>query len=283
MNNNLIKTGIDYSKKTKGFDKILFKNDIVDLKTKQLTTLLINLGKNLFDKTNFDMKNCYFDYIRNDILADMIKSFDFENKLIIQEYIKDWSEQNILPFNESQMSLYEFASICIRLYLLMKTNEFIDNKINDNRIYAKYSSDDINKFNRDKYFYIFNDYYIEDLDETEREHFNINSSNIKYNIEYSKLKEYVFRLYNDMNKTYNLIQIAQMVYFDKKTKKGKIIKYHKSPLSAVFTYIGTRFCNNDKNITECWHCGYYMEVENDNTHYHDDCYFEHERLRKKNR
>lgn len=284
MNKQLIfeKTNNIYYKK-KGYDKVMLSSKtICDINTQKLTKMIINLGKDLFDTIKIDMSKLTFNHLQiDDNLTNAIVTYDINNKYFICNLIENWYKENIVPFRNNEMlDIYRFCSICIRLFLINKTIDFVINKTNHD--YIKYNIDDKNKFNRNKYFYIFNDYYIEDLDENDLVVFNIDTSNINYNIKYGKLREYATRLYNDMQKTYNISQISTGIYFDREKKKNYMYRYHLTPLSAVFNYIGERICKDNKDITQCWQCGYYMEVDNRNTHYHDECSWEHDKERKKN-
>lgn len=284
MKEELYRKTADYFKKVNGFDKVLLNDSIIDLNTNLLITKIINLGRDLFDILNIDMKNKFFDYLRNDILAQDIQHFDYTNELIIENTIEKWSENcTISPYDKEKINLYQFASISIRIYLMMKTYNFISNRMNSYKDYVCYDINDKNTLNRNKYFYIFNDYFLEELSENDRNKIPFGTLNFNYNISYAKIKEYLFRLYNDVNKVYKLVQFSSKIQFSKEEKQGKIFTYHETPISAVYKKLGEIFCSNNGRIIQCVHCGYYLEVENANTQYHRECYEEHERLRKKNK
>ena len=50
---------------------------------------------------------------------------------------------------------------------MMKTYNFIGNRMNSYKEYVPYNITDKNTLNRNKYFYIFNDYFLEELSENE--------------------------------------------------------------------------------------------------------------------
>lgn len=284
MNEQLIFENHDIIyKKKRGYDKVMLPSGIIsDINTRKLTTKILNLGKELFDMLKIDMHKLTFNHLKiDDNLTNTIVSYDIKNEFSVYNLIEKWYTDNIIPFNNNEMlDTYRFCSICIRLYLINKTIDFINNKTDHD--YIKYNIDDRNKFNRNKYFYIYNDYYIEDLNNDILLSFNIDKIDITYDIKYSKLREYATKLYNDMQKVFKISQISTGVFFDKKKQKNYMFRYHLTPLSAVFNYIGERICKDNKAITQCWQCGYYMEVDNGNIHYHSDCFCEHDNERKKN-
>lgn len=280
---NIYIKDVDYFKKRTGYDKVYLNASIVDLNTKKFTKEIINLGRSLFDEIDFNMKNKFFNYLKNDILVQDIQYYDYQNKLVIEKKIKEkFEDWNMIPYIDNNINIYQFASIAIRIYLMKKANDFVDNQTSDFQSKIIKNIEDKNKLNKNKYLYIFNDYYLEDLSEPNKTNFICGNYDINYDVKFSKIKEYVFRLYNDLNMKYNLIQFSSKVYFDRSSKQGKIFTYHQTPISSVYKYLGESFCNNDGKIIQCQECGYYLEVTNSNTHYHDECYFERERRRKRN-
>ena len=111
MNGELYRETDDYFKKVNGFDKVLLNDSIIDLNTNLLMTKIINLGRDLFDILNIDMKNKFFDYLRNDILVQDIQHFDYTNKLIIENTVKNWCKNCSNYYHD-----YYWTKILISIY-----------------------------------------------------------------------------------------------------------------------------------------------------------------------
>ena len=289
--NTLIKNGKTYLTST-GYDRIImfgnyieqldhnttptidFKTGEFDLNTKELTSKVLNLGKDLLMYIGNDLQNTYIDFLNHDFLKQKLIDYDFKNHLIISDTIVKWYKDTIYPFNNLYNDEYTFASICIRLYAILKCfNKIITRKENTS------SARPVGEHRNDLYF-LFNDYIIEDMDENDYSKYTAGCKKVNHKIDDDIVLKYINRLFNDINTKHSIWSFSKKLIINK-DNKNDILLYYTSPISAVYNLIATLLCDKEAHIKECQYCGYYMKVDNLHQEYHDECHLKVDLNRKK--
>lgn len=251
-----------------------FKTGEFDLNTKELTSKVLNLGKDLLMYIGNDLQNTYIDFLNHDFLKQKLRNYDFKNHLIISDTIVKLYKDTIYPFNNLYNDEYTFASICIRLYATLKCfNKIITRKENTS------SARPVGEHRNDLYF-LFNDYIIEDMDENNYSKYTAGCKKVNHKIDDDIVLKYINRLFNDINTKHSIWSFSKKLIINKENKND-ILLYYTSPISAVYNLIVTLLCDKEAHIKECQYCRYYMKVDNLHQEYHDECHLKVDLNRKK--
>ena len=290
--NTLIKKGETYLTST-GYDKIIMYGNFIeevghspipnidikigefDLDTKELATKVINLGKKILNYIDDNLQNTYIDFINHDFLKQWLIDYDIKNNFVIKKLIIEWYKENIYPFNDLNNDEYTFATLCIRLYAILKCyNRTITRKDSP-------SASTLTGKHKNNLYFIFNDYIIENMNENDYNKYTLQNKKINHKIDDDVILKYINKLFNDINKRYDIWHFNKALVLNKE-KRNVIISYHVSPISAVYDLIAKLLCDKNEHIKECRYCGYYMKVDNLHKEYHDKCHKIVDLNRKKN-
>ncbi len=260
---------------------IEFKNGIFDLDTNEFTSRILNLGKELLNYVSNSLQNTYIQFDKFDYLKQELIVFDMQNNFIIKNNIINWYKNNLFPFDESKIDyntndeiyIFEFASLCIRLYIIVNRFDKINKRKNEASAESKYGINNSNQY------FIFNDYILENMDEKERDKFSWEKKKINHNIDDDTILIYINRLFNDINKKYNLFYLQKNLIING-NNENTIQNYYSTPMSCVINHIAKHLCNKQLYIRECEHCGYYMKTNHLSQRYHENCLSEVDRIRK---
>lgn len=261
---------------------IEFKNGIFDLDTNEFTSRILNLGKELLNYVSNSLQNTYIQFDKFDFLKQELIVFDMHNNFIIKNNIINWYKNNLFPFDESKIDyssndeiyIFEFAALCIRLYIIVNRFDKINKRKNEANSTTKYGINNSNQY------FIFNDYILENMDEKERDTFAWEKKKINHNIDDDTILRYINRLFNDINKKYDLFYLEKKLIIDE-NNKNIIQNYYSTPISCVINHIAKHLCNEQLYIRECEYCGYYMETNHLSQRYHEYCLPEVDRIRKR--
>ena len=262
------------------------KDIINDINAPLFTVNILNLGEELLKLLDFQMDGwTFFINKEYDRLEDEIKNYDINNNSKVLVKLDKWYKDNIRPFykvTENKLNDYSFAALSIRFFLICQTIEKTDSMLKTKPHSKGKSINDKYGLKHDDWFYIFNDYLINDLDEKDYTSFCINKLELSYkNVTIKKIREYAFKLFNELDKRYNLINIKCTMFYDEKVEKSIALYYHLTPISVAYNHLISKLCNKDIMIKQCKYCNQFMEVKKSSKEYHDDCFFEKEKQRKR--
>ena len=254
---------------------IEIKTGEFDLDTKELTSRIINLGKDILEYIGNDLQNTYIDFLNHDFLKQKLVDYDIKNHFVIKDNIIKWYKDNIYPFNNLNNDEYTFAALCIRLYAILKCyNRAITRKDSP-------SASTLSGKHKNDLYFIFNDYIVGDMNENDYNKYILEYKKINHKIDDDVILKYINKLFNDINKKYDVWHFNKRLVLNRKMQ-NVIISYHVSPISAVHNLVAKLLCDKEAHIKECNYCGYYMKVDNLHQEYHKECHTAVDLERKKN-